>query len=124
MSFVYEVGGTIAGAVLCGTDGRRGFLHHLAVQPEHQRRGVGRTLATRALGALAEAGLDKAHLMVLPSNTAARQFWKALGWVERTDVVLMSRTKRTAVALFQGITRGIRLARSVSVRSGTLPPWP
>lgn len=31
------------------------------------------------------------HLAVLlPSNAAAREFWKSLGWVERTDVVLMS----------------------------------
>ena len=94
MSFVHEVGGEVVGAVLCGTDGRRGFLHHLAVAPGHRRRGVGRTLVERALHSLSSAGIDKCHLMVLPSNTAARAFWKSAGWVERSDVLLMSRTMK------------------------------
>lgn len=91
MSFVREVGGSIVGAVLCGTDGRRGFLHHLAVAPEHQRQGLGKALVAQALGELAKFGIEKCHLMVLPTNSAAREFWKALGWHERTDVLLMSR---------------------------------
>ena len=40
--------------------------------------------------ALSERGIDKCHLMVLPTNTAARAFWHRLGWQERPDVVLMS----------------------------------
>jgi ribosomal protein S18 acetylase RimI-like enzyme len=92
MSFVYEVSGEVVAAVLCGTDGRRGFLHHLAVAPAHQRKGVGRALVARALQALAKADIDKCHAMVLPSNGVARQFRKSVGWVERTDVLLMSHT--------------------------------
>ena len=89
-SFVCEREGRVVGAVLCGTDGRRGFLYHLAVAPGHRRRGVGRVLVQSALQALAAAGVHKCHLMVLPSNTAARAFWKSVGWVERSDVMLMS----------------------------------
>lgn len=91
LSFVCEVGAELAGAVLCGTDGRRGFLHHLAVAPAHRQRGLGRALALAAVEALAREGVDKCHLMVLPSNAAARAFWRGLGWEERTDVLLMSR---------------------------------
>jgi len=91
LSFVCEVGAELAGAVLCGTDGRRGFLHHLAVLPVHRQRGLGRALALAAVEALAREGIDKCHLMVLPSNTAARAFWRRLGWEDRNDVLLMSR---------------------------------
>jgi ribosomal protein S18 acetylase RimI-like enzyme len=31
LSFVAEEGGTIVGAVICGHEGRRGFLRHMAV---------------------------------------------------------------------------------------------
>ena len=76
--------------MLCGTDGRRGYLQHLAVAPAYRRRGVGRRLAERAVAALAAQGVAKCHLMVLPSNAAARAFWRRLGWAERGDVLLMS----------------------------------
>jgi ribosomal protein S18 acetylase RimI-like enzyme len=36
--------GTIVGAVLCGHDGRRGLIYHLAVAPAYQGKGVGRRL--------------------------------------------------------------------------------
>ena len=38
MSFVAQHGGEIVGAVLCGHDGRRGYLHHLAVAKAHRKR--------------------------------------------------------------------------------------
>lgn len=90
LSFVAIDQDRIIGAVLCGTDGRRGYLQHLAVAPAYRRRGVGRVLATRCLGALARQGLDKCHLMVLRQNEAAPAFWRRLGWHDRDDVLLMS----------------------------------
>ena len=80
------------GAVLCGTDGRRGFLHHLAVTARHRRHGIGRALVATALDAVAKRDIHKCHLMVLPANDGARAFWKRVGWMERTDVILMSHT--------------------------------
>src|SRR5919206_2981598 len=90
LSFVATEGTRVVGTVLCGHDGRRGYLQHLAVGLEHRRRGIGRALVERALSALHGAGIQKCHLMVLPSNTAARAFWQSMGWAERSDVVLMS----------------------------------
>jgi N-acetylglutamate synthase len=90
LSFVAIDQARIVGAVLCGTDGRRGYLQHLAVAPTHRRRGVGRALAQRCVEALSQRDLDKCHLMVLPQNEAARAFWRRLGWQDRDDVRLMS----------------------------------
>lgn len=41
LSFVAEEEGKIVGAVLCGSDGRRGFLHHLAVEKSRHGRASG-----------------------------------------------------------------------------------
>ena len=91
-SFVAVDDGAIVGAILCGTDGRRGYLQHLAVHPRVRGRGIGRSLAERSIDALAAAGIDKCHLMVVAGNDAASTFWRHLGWQSRTDIQLMSHT--------------------------------
>ena len=90
LSFVSVDRSTLVGAVLCGHDGRRGYLHHLAVAPSHRGQGIGRALAQRCLAALAREGIRKCHLFVLTGNARARRFWQRVGWTERDDVVLMS----------------------------------
>jgi ribosomal protein S18 acetylase RimI-like enzyme len=92
LSFVAFEADILTGAVLCGQDGRRGYLHHLAVAPSHRRRGIGSALAGTCLRALAEQGIFKCHLLVRADNPEARAFGqRAVGRV-RDDVVTMSRT--------------------------------
>lgn len=91
LSFVAFEDDTIVGAVLCGTDGRRGYLQHLAVDASRRRGGVGRALAERAFDALVAIGVNKCHLMVVQGNERALEFWRSMGWSERGDIVLMSR---------------------------------
>lgn len=90
LSFVGREEGQLAGAVLAGTDGRRGYLQHLAVAPSHRGRGLGRALAECVVDALRAVGITKCHLMVRQENAAARVFWARLGWTERDDITLMS----------------------------------
>jgi ribosomal protein S18 acetylase RimI-like enzyme len=91
LSFVAEEEGKIVGAVLCGSDGRRGFLYHLAVAKDRRRSGIGRDLVERCLSALAKAGMRKCHIFVLADNIEGRRFWQSTGWAERTTLVVMSR---------------------------------
>ncbi|MBN2004426.1 MAG: GNAT family N-acetyltransferase, partial [Anaerolineae bacterium] len=49
LSFTAWDGDELTGAVLCGHDGRRGYVHHLAVKPAHRRQGLGKALAARCL---------------------------------------------------------------------------
>jgi ribosomal protein S18 acetylase RimI-like enzyme len=90
MSFVAEEDGRLVGAILCGTDARRGFLHHLAVDSRSRRSGIGRQLVHRCLDALAAQGMRKCHIFVLADNFEGKRFWKRIGWEERTTLVVMS----------------------------------
>jgi ribosomal protein S18 acetylase RimI-like enzyme len=92
LSFVAVHGRRIVGAVLVGTDGRRGYLQHLAVATDYRRQGLGRALVQRSLSALASLGIDKCHLMVLIANRDAAEFWRHIGWSHRHDIQLMSHT--------------------------------
>jgi N-acetylglutamate synthase len=96
LSFVARDGDVLAGAVLAGTDGRRGYLQHLAVAASYRGRGVGRALAERVVEALSAAGIAKCHLMVRQENERAKAFWQHLGWTVRDDISLMSHADPTA----------------------------
>jgi N-acetylglutamate synthase len=95
MSFVAWEGDQLVGAVLCGTDGRRGYLNHLAVDKAYRGKGIGRQLAERSLAALKEAGIDKCHIFVLKDNAAGQAFWAHNGWVLRDTFVVMSHLPET-----------------------------
>lgn len=75
----------IIGAVLCGHDGRRGILRHLAVRKADRYRGIGRALITRCLCALARKGITKCNTFVLNTNIKGRRFWEHMGWYVLED---------------------------------------
>lgn len=91
MSFVARCDGALTGAVLCGHDGRRGYLHHLAVAPAWRGQGIGRGLVDGCLQALRSAGIRKCHLFVFNANPAAFSFWRHIGWTPRADLAVVSR---------------------------------
>jgi ribosomal protein S18 acetylase RimI-like enzyme len=78
------------GVSLAGHDGRRGYLHHVAVKPEYRKQGAGRELVDACLLALKAEGIEKVHLWVKVDNASGKEFWNHVGWRERTDIVLMS----------------------------------
>lgn len=81
----------LVGAVLCGHDERRGYLHHLAVRPAWRGRGIGGALVQSALACLHRAGIDKSHVFVLSDNADGRRFWQQIGWQLRSDLQVVSR---------------------------------
>ena len=91
-SFVARAGGEIVGALMVSNDGRRGYLHHLAVAESSRGAGLGRKLVDASLAALAAAGIVKCHVMVFADNDPAADFWRAVGFAERTDLKLFSRS--------------------------------
>lgn len=90
LSSVALDGERVVGGVLCGHDGRRGYIHHLAVSSTHRRRGVARSLVTRCLSLLGAEGIQKCHVFVLGDNEEGRIFWEKSGWPARVELMVFS----------------------------------
>jgi ribosomal protein S18 acetylase RimI-like enzyme len=91
MSFVAISQNEIIGAVLCGHDGRRGYLHHLAVHPDYRKQGIGRSLVAKCVTALQMIGIQKCHLFIFGRNIEGIRFWEKIGWIRREDIGVVSR---------------------------------
>ena len=90
LSLVAAEGGTTAGTVLCGHDGRRGYISHLAVVDTHRRQGVADMLVTRCVDLLEAAGIEKCHVFVFRNNGPALSFWRDTGWTPRAELEVLS----------------------------------
>jgi ribosomal protein S18 acetylase RimI-like enzyme len=77
---VGELAGTLVGAVIAGFDGVRGWIHHLAVLPEHRRRGFATTLVRSAERGLRELGCSKVNLQVRTTNLEVVAFYRSVGY--------------------------------------------
>jgi ribosomal protein S18 acetylase RimI-like enzyme len=92
MSFVARLGKQTVGAVLCGHDGRRGYLHHLAVAKQHRKKGLGKKLVAACLARLEKRGIHKCNIFLLADNADGESFWKHNGWLKRTDLCVMQKS--------------------------------
>ena len=81
----------IVASILCGHDGRRGYIHHLAVHPDYRRQGLGGMLVEKSLVALASAGIQKCHIFIFTDNAPGSEFWKSIGWTPRQDIGVISK---------------------------------
>ena len=91
MSFVARFKNEIVGAVLCGHDGRRGYIHHLAVHTDFRNQGIGRSLVEKCISALHSIGIQKCHLFIFGSNENGIRFWEKIGWTCRKDIGVISK---------------------------------
>ena len=81
----------LAGSVMVGYDGHRGWVYYLATDPDRRRRGVGRALMAAAEDWLKARGAPKLNLMVRGDNLDATGFYAALGYDESDVRVLAKR---------------------------------
>ena len=91
LSRVATDGSRMVGVALCGHDGRRGYIYHLAVDPKYQGRRLGKRLVTECLEGLRRTGLERATIMVADDNPRGREFWKRCGWEEIDGAIAMGK---------------------------------
>ncbi len=91
LSFICKQKERLIGAILCGHDGRRGFIYHLAVDEAYRKQGIGRRLTQLSLDALHKSGIAKCHLFVYRDNKEAQLFYNCMGWQKRTTLDIFSK---------------------------------
>lgn len=80
----------LVGTVLGGFDGRRGYIYHLAVHSDYQRKGYGKLLLNSVILELKALGAKKIHLFVYRSNEKAINFYLHNRWKLRSDIQVLS----------------------------------
>ena len=86
LSVVAEEDGRIVGAILCGSDGRRGCLYHVCVHKDYRRQGIGKTMVVWCMEKLKELQINKVSLIAFTQNDVGNAFWKEIGWTKREDL--------------------------------------
>jgi ribosomal protein S18 acetylase RimI-like enzyme len=81
----------IAASVMVGSDGHRGWLYYMGVDPKLQRAGLGREIMAAAETWLLGQGVPKIQLMVRSENGQAQGFYRQLGYELQDTVVLGKR---------------------------------
>ena len=86
----------VVATVMYGYDGHRGSVNYLAVSPQCQGHRLARTLMSQVQAQLTAQGCPKLNLMVRQSNPQAADFYKRIGYVEESVVVMGKRFIRDA----------------------------
>lgn len=102
-NFVALINGKIAGAILCGNDGRRGYIYHTVVREEYQNQGIATQLTESAVFALQKEGITRVCLNVMETNEQGKAFWQKRGWEKKDFLGFYSKsiTKKENLPLFE-----------------------
>ncbi|MCP4748867.1 MAG: GNAT family acetyltransferase [Desulfobacteraceae bacterium] len=84
----------LAGTVMAGYEGHRGWINYLAVSPARQRQGIGRELMQEAEKRLRSLGCPKINLQVRATSTEVISFYKKIGFSEDNVVGLGKRLEK------------------------------
>ena len=87
LMLVAEVDGGVVGVVLGTFDGRRGWVHRLAVHPAHRRAGLASALVGELEQRFRDRGAPRVNLLVMPDNADGLAFWQRLGYLPCPDVL-------------------------------------
>lgn len=77
---VAEERGRLVGTVMGAWDGRRGWIYHIGVLPDRQRRGIGRSLLTELERRMRAKGVVKVNAIVYEDNERSLGLFGSLGY--------------------------------------------
>ncbi|MDB6083606.1 MAG: hypothetical protein JWN43_1487 [Gammaproteobacteria bacterium] len=90
--------GELIGSAMCGHDGRRGAIYHLAVHPAFRGRRVGMRLVEFCLARLADEGIERCNALVFDRNEKGQAFWTHNRWHHRKELWLFQQEVSAIVA--------------------------
>jgi ribosomal protein S18 acetylase RimI-like enzyme len=97
---VADSAGRLIGSAMLGHDGHRGWVYYLAVHPNWQRNGIGRSLMSYAERWMDERQVPKIQAMIRADNLPVRGFYRRLGYqdndVQVVEKFLNQRSKPSA----------------------------
>lgn len=102
-NFVVYEDGQLVGAILCGHDGRRGYIYHTVVLPDYRRRGIASSLVESAIAALQKEGITRVCLNVMETNEQGKKFCISKGWEKKDFLGFYSKsiTDKENLPLFE-----------------------
>eukprot|EP01084_Bolivina_argentea_P099890 179488_1 len=94
LCFLAKAGEKTVGVVVCKADGeigyameKRGYIAMLAIDTHHRRRGIGSTLATRAIQAMLNSGCSEITLETEATNTDSLKLYERLGFCREERLI-------------------------------------
>lgn len=90
LSPVVVADGCIVAALLCGHDGRRGYLYHVAVDAAHRGHGLSRQMVNNCLEKLRELSIGRCSIHIYTDNQQGELYWRHNGWRNRHDLKVMA----------------------------------
>jgi [ribosomal protein S18]-alanine N-acetyltransferase len=88
-------------------------LNLLAVRPSHQRLGIGKHMIEWLIESAYAAGIATIHLELRAANTAARSFYRSLGFTESAYIP----------GYYRGREMALRMVRVLRKPGMPLPAW-
>lgn len=73
--------GKVIGALLCGNDGIRGFIYHIAIYNEYRVNEIEKMLLDRSLLKLEEIGIKTGFIFTQNNNHDMDVTFNSIGWV-------------------------------------------
>ncbi len=90
--FVALINEKIVGVIIGGNDGRRGYIYHTAVSPQHRHKGIAKELVNKLTEAFHNLGIAKVALVVFEKNEVGNAFWENQGFTVRDDLIYRNKS--------------------------------
>lgn len=71
----------VIGALLCGNDGIRGYIYHIAIYNEYRVNEIERRLLDRSLAKLREIGIETGFIFTQNNNHEMDANFNSIGWI-------------------------------------------